>query len=283
MWELDCEEGWVPKNWCFWTVVWEKTLESPLDCKEIHPVHPKGDQSWVFIGRADAEAETPILWPPHAKSWLIGKDLDAGRDWGQEEKGKTEDEMAGWHHRLDGPEFEQTLGVGDGQGGLVCCNSWGCKESDTTERLNWLILKSMDNLLNWRQTLFHLICCFLWVVKSCLWLKCIRSSCNPSLLTCEQHEMLSLLCSYKPRGFPDGTVGKEPPCQHKRHWFNPWVGKIPWRRKWQPSPAFLLEKSHGQRSLVGCSPLCCKRVGHDLVTKTTNQWWTALSQLSFSS
>ena len=106
MWELDCEESWVLINWCFWTVVLEKTLESPLDCKEIQPVHPRGDQSWVFIGRTDAEAETPILWPPHAKSWLIGKDPDARRDWGQEEKGTTEDEMAGWHHQLDGHEFE---------------------------------------------------------------------------------------------------------------------------------------------------------------------------------
>ena len=106
MWELNCEESWVLKNWCFWTVVLEKTLESPLDCKEIQPVHPKGDQSWVFIGRTDAEAETPILWPPYAKSWLIGKDPDAGRDWGQEEKGKTEDEMARGHHRLNGHEFE---------------------------------------------------------------------------------------------------------------------------------------------------------------------------------
>ena len=106
IWELDCEESWAPKNWCFWTVVLEKTLESPLDCKEIQPIHPKGDQSWVLIGRTDAEAETPILWPPDAKSWLVGKDPDAGRDWGQEEKGMTEDEMAGWHHRLNGHEFE---------------------------------------------------------------------------------------------------------------------------------------------------------------------------------
>ena len=102
MWELDCEKSWAQKNWCFWTLALEKSLESPLDCKEIQPVHPEGDQSWVFIGRTDAEAETPILWPPHAKSWLIGKDPDAGRNWGQEEKGTTEDEMAGWHHRLDG-------------------------------------------------------------------------------------------------------------------------------------------------------------------------------------
>ena len=105
IWELDCEESWAPKNWCFWSVVLEKTLESLLDCKEIQPVHPKGDQSWVFIGRSDAEAETPILWPPHVKSWLFGKNPDAGRDWGQEETGMTEDEMAGWHHRLDGHEF----------------------------------------------------------------------------------------------------------------------------------------------------------------------------------
>ena len=125
------------KNWCFWTVVLEKTLKSPTDCKEIQPVHSKGDQSWIFIGRTYAEAETPILRPPHVKSWLLGKDSDAGRDWGQEEKGTTEDEMPGWHHRLDGHEFEWIPGVGDGQGGLVCCDSWGHKESDTTEWLNW--------------------------------------------------------------------------------------------------------------------------------------------------
>ena len=136
MWDLDCGESWVPKNW-FWTAVLEKTLESPLDCKEIQPVHSEGDQSWVFLGRTDAEAETPVLWPSHVKSWHIGKDPDAGRDWGQEEKGTTEDEMDGWHHRLDGHEFAFTLGVGDGQGGLACCNSWGGKESDTTEWLNW--------------------------------------------------------------------------------------------------------------------------------------------------
>ena len=122
---------------CFWTVVLEKTLESPLDCKEIQPVHSKGDQSWVFIGRNDAKAETPVLWPPHVKSWLFGKDCDAGRDWGQEEKGTTEDEMAGWHYWLYGHEFEWTPGVGDGQGDLKCCDSWGRKESDTTEQLNW--------------------------------------------------------------------------------------------------------------------------------------------------
>ena len=138
MWELDCEESWALKNWCVWTVVLEKTLESPLDFKEIQPVHSKGDQSWVFIGGTDVEAETPIIWPPHAKSWLIGKDSDAGRDWGQEEKGMTQDEMAGWHHRLNGHESEWTPGVGEGQGGLPCCDSRGRKESDTTELLNWI-------------------------------------------------------------------------------------------------------------------------------------------------
>ena len=141
MWELDCEESWAMKNWCFRSVL-EKTLESPLDCKEIQPIHSKGDQSWGFFGRTDAKAETLVLWPPHAKSWLIGKDSDAGRDWGQEEKGMTEDEMAGWHHWLDGRESEWTPGVGDGQGGLACCHSWDRKESDTTERLNWTELNS---------------------------------------------------------------------------------------------------------------------------------------------
>ena len=136
MWELDCEESWALKNWYFWTVVLEKTLESLLD-NEIQPVNPKGDQSWVFIWRTDAEAETPILWPPYTKRWLIGKDPHAGRDWGQEEKGTTEDEMAGWHHWLDGHEFEWTPGIVDGQGGLVFCDSWGYKQSDMTEHVNW--------------------------------------------------------------------------------------------------------------------------------------------------
>ena len=137
MWELDHKESWAPKNWCFWTVMLEKTLESPLDFKEIQPVHPKGNQSWIFIGRTDAAAETPILWPPDAKNWLIWKDPGAGKDWRQEEKRTTEDEMVGWYHQLNGHEFEQAPEVGEGQGGLVCCGSWGRKGSDTTEWLNW--------------------------------------------------------------------------------------------------------------------------------------------------
>ena len=126
----------VAKNWCFWPVVLGKALERTWGCKEIQPVHPKGNQSWIFIGRTDAEAETPVLWPPDVKNWLIWKDPDAGKDWRQE-KQTTEDEMVGWHHRLNGHEFEQAVGIGDGQGSLACCSPWGCKESAMTEQLNW--------------------------------------------------------------------------------------------------------------------------------------------------
>ena len=142
MWELDYKESCALKNWCFWNVMLEKTVRSPLDCKEIQPVHCN-DQSWVFIGRTDAE--TPILWTPDV-NWLIGKDPDVGRDCGQEEKGTTEDEMAGWHHWLDGHESEWTPGDGDGQGGLACCDAWGGKESDTTERLNWTELNTLKKI-----------------------------------------------------------------------------------------------------------------------------------------
>ena len=139
MWELDCEESWGPKNWCFWAVVLEKILESPLDCKEIQPVHPKGDQSWVFIGRTDVEAETPILWPPDLKSWLFWKDPDVGKEWRQKEKGTTEDEMAAWHHWLDGREFEWTPGVGDGPGVLWFMGSQRVGHYWAAE-LNWVEL-----------------------------------------------------------------------------------------------------------------------------------------------
>ena len=137
MWELNYKKGWALKNWCFWTVVLEKTVKSPLDCKEIQPVHPKGNQSWIFIRGTDVEAEAPILWPPDVKNWLIWKDPDAGKDWRQEEKGMTEDEMVGWYHWLNGHKFEKVPRVGDGQGSLACCSPWGCKNLDTTERLNW--------------------------------------------------------------------------------------------------------------------------------------------------
>ena len=132
MWELDYKESWVPRNWCFWTAVLEKTLESPLNCKEIKPVNPKANQLWISTGRTDTEAEAPILWPSDAKSRFIGKDPDAGKDWGQEEKGATENEVVEWCHQPNGHEFEQTLGDSEGQGSLACCSPWACKELDTT-------------------------------------------------------------------------------------------------------------------------------------------------------
>ena len=136
MWGLGYKESWVLKNWCFWTVVLEKTRKS-LGLQGDPTSHPKGNESWISIGRTDAEAEAPLLWPPDAKNWFTGKDPDAGKDWGQEKKWITEDEMIGWHHWLHEHEFEQSLGVGDRQGGLACCSPWGHKESDTTEQLNW--------------------------------------------------------------------------------------------------------------------------------------------------
>ena len=150
MWELDYKESWAPKNWRFWTVVLEKTLESPLDCKEIQPVSPKGNQSWIFIGRTDAEAEAPILWPPDAKNWLAGKDPDAGKDWGQKEKVLTEDEMAGWHHWFNGPEFEKALRDGEGRRSLVCCSPWGRKELDMTELLMKKAMAPQSSTLAWK-------------------------------------------------------------------------------------------------------------------------------------
>ena len=168
--ELDYKERWAPKNWCFWTVVLEKTLESPLDGKETKPVHPKGNQSWIFIGMTGVEAETPILWPPDVKNWLIWKDPDAGKVRRQEEKWMTEDEMVGWHHLLDGHEFEQSLGVGNGQGRLGCCSPWGLKESDTTEWLNWTELNEVDETgayyIEWskseRKTPIQYIKAYIW-------------------------------------------------------------------------------------------------------------------------
>ena len=146
MWELDHKEDWAPKNCCFWTVVLEKTLESPLHCKKIQTVHPKGYQSWMFIGSTDVEVESQLLWPPDAKNWLIGKDPDVGKDWRQNEKGTPEDEMVGWHHWLNGLEFELALEVGDGQGGLACCSPRGHKELDMTEWLNWLMYRIFANV-----------------------------------------------------------------------------------------------------------------------------------------
>ena len=142
MWELDYKQNWVPKNWCFWTVVLVKILDTCLYHKEIKPVNRKGNHSYIFIGKTDAEAETPIFWPLDVKKWLIRKYSDAGKDWRQEEKRTREDKIFGWHHWLDGHEFEQALGIGDRQGSLACCNPWGHKESDITEWLNWTELKT---------------------------------------------------------------------------------------------------------------------------------------------
>ena len=205
MWELDCEEGWAPKNWCFWTVVLEKTLESPLDYKEIQLVYSKGDQPWVFFGRKDAKAETPVLWPPHGKSWLIGKDSDAGRDWGQEEKGMTEDEMAGWHHRLNGRESEWTP------------NSWDCKESDTTEQLNWTELKEFPGSSAGKE-----------------------SACNAGR---RQFDSCVRKIPGEGIGYPlqdilASLVAQTVKNASGRPGFDPWVGKIPWRRAWRPTPVF---------------------------------------------
>ena len=149
MWELDYKESWATKNWCFWTVVLEKILESPLYSKEIKPITPKRNQSWMFIGRTDPEVETLILWPSDAKSWLIGKDPDAGQDWRREEKGTTEDEMVGGYHQLNGHEFEQVPGVGDGQGSLACCRPWGFKvRHDWVTELNWTEEEDMGKTLS---------------------------------------------------------------------------------------------------------------------------------------
>ena len=156
MWELDHKEGWVPKNWWLWTLVLEKMPESPLDCKDIKPVNCKGNQSWIFIGRTDAEAEAPILWPSYVKNQLIRKDLDAGKDWRQEKKGTTEDEIVGWHHQLNGHEFEQAPGDGEGQGSLACCSPWGRIELDTTEQ--------QEN-----SSLNYTITCLLFVFLTKIW------------------------------------------------------------------------------------------------------------------
>ena len=155
------------KNWLFPTVVLEKTLENPLEWKEIKPVNPKGNQSWIFTGRTDAEAETPILWPPGKKNWVVGKDPDAGKDWRREEKGTTEDEMVGWHYWLDGHEFELALGVDDGQGSLACCSPWGRKQSDTTQRLNWTELPSrLAGLISLQSTgLSRVLLLSVWLIS----------------------------------------------------------------------------------------------------------------------
>ena len=184
MWELVHKEGRMPKNWCIWTEVLEKILESPLDYKEIKPVNPKGNQLWLFIGRSDAKTEAPIIWAPDAKSQLIRKDPDAGKDWRQE-KGTTEDEMVGWHHWLNGHEFMQAPGVGEGQGSLVCCSPWGHKESDTTDWLNWTELE-----------LYSLLCASLGGKRTCG--RVGTRICMAESLHCSPETTTTLLIGYTP-------------------------------------------------------------------------------------
>ena len=171
IWKLDHNNDWAVKNWCLQTVMLQKTLESPLDSKEIKPVHPKGNQPWIFFRRNDAEAEAPILWPPDGKSQLIGKDPDAGKDWGQEEKGMTEGEMVGWHYQLNGHEFAQTPGIGEGQESLACCSPWGQKESDMTEWMSspWKCLISSPALFStsgFLQSFFKILLKMLLLIPS---------------------------------------------------------------------------------------------------------------------
>jgi len=187
MWELDYKESWVPKNRCSWTVVLEKTLESPLDCKEIKPVHPKGDQSWLFIGRTDAKAEAPILWPPDAKNWLIGKDPCAGKDW-RWEKEMTEDEVVGWHHQLNGHEFEQASGVGDGQGSLACCSPWGRRVGHNwATELNWTEL-----IINIGKFLSNSACLIYISLKSPIFLTLTISHLLQYIIVVLKHNLLFL-------------------------------------------------------------------------------------------
>ena len=206
MWVLDDKEGWVSKNWCFQTVVLDKTLDSPLDYKEITPVNLKGNQTWIFIERTDFEAEAPILWPPDAKRQLTGKDSNAGNNWGQEEKRTAEHEVVGWHHWPSGHEFEQTLGDGEEQGSLACSSSWDCKESDRTEQLNnnknsfnyifdlYIFFKILfyyffNFYFNWRLITLQYCGCFChtstWINQGCA---CVSHSWDPSHLP--QHPSL---------------------------------------------------------------------------------------------
>ena len=229
MWELDYKKSWVLKNWCFWTVVLEKTLESPLGSKEIQSVHPKGNQSWTFIGRTDAEAETPILWPLDSKSWLVRKDPDAWKDWRQEEKGMTDGEMVGWHHRLHGLEFEQALGVGDWQGSLACCSLWDCKESNTTEQLAW----EMSAIVQWLA--HYLVLPFLGIS--------MRIDLHGSL-PCHGEGACVTRWSYEPCCVgPPKIMGQSTEF---------WQNVIHWRKEWQTAPIYFLWESHEPYKSTKC-------------------------------
>ena len=201
MWELYHKEGWALKNWCFWTVVLKKTLESPLDCKEIKPINRKENQHWIFIGRIDAETEAPVLWPPDAKSWLIRKDPGDGKDWRQEEKGTAENEMIRWRHRFNGYKFEQVLRVGEEQGSLVCYSPWGLRESDMTELLNndksFIYVFSLINSLPLSKQQQHMNGVCVYIVKS-------KFLCMDSVFSVSSHWSLlpcAIFCKSRPLVF----------------------------------------------------------------------------------
>ena len=234
-WTIKKAECWRIDAFVLWC--WRR-LESPLDCKEIQPVYPKRDQSWVFFGRTDVEAETPILWPPDVKSWLIWKDPNAGKDWGQEEKGTTEDEMAGWHHQLNGHELDMSWapGVGDGQGGLACCSSWGRKVSDMTECLNWTEVTFDETYISeqWSSYIHlfgRLICRFdlettlllshpIYFSISCvLFVRRYRPLSQPIQVA------LRFACCLS--GFPSGSNGKESACSARDWGLIPGLGRSP--------------------------------------------------------
>ena len=247
MWELDRKQSWAPNNWWFWTVVL-KTLKSPLDCK-IKPVHPKGNQSWIFTGRTDAEAETPILWPPDGKNWLIGKDPDAGQDWRPEEKWMAEDEMVAWHHRLHGHEFEQAPGVGDGQGSLVCCSPWGHKESDTSEQLNWTEEKKRTVISKLKSKLYKILSPLLSSsYDSHFSTRCLKLFCKYSIVF--------TLLSFLPLFLALLILCRSPGTSREQRKEEPWSGSFPagkersrgrktvhaWRASPSVSPMFWMYK-----------------------------------------
>ena len=276
------------KNWCFWTGVLEKTLESSLDCKEINLVNPKGNQSWILIGRTDAEAETPILWPSDAKNWLIGKDPDAGIDRRQEEKWTTEDEMVGWYHWLDGHEFEQVLGVGDGLGSLACCNAWSRKELDTTERLNWTEMMFRCESWTIKKVERRIIDAFeLWCWRGLLRVSWTARWSNQSILNkiSPEYSLKGLMLKLKLQIFGHlmwrTDIGKDPDAE--RDWGQEEKGStedemVGWHH-WFDGHEFelALGVGDGQGSLA-----CCSIWGHKESDTTERLNWTEVILLCFS-
>ena len=257
----DHKESWAPKNWCFWTVVLKKTLESPLDCKEVQPVNPKENQSCIFIGRTDAEAEAQILWPPYTMNWVIGKDPDAGKDGRQEEKGMTGDEMVEWHHRLNGHEFEQASGVVDGQKSLACCSPWGCKELNMTEQLNWL---------NWKEPHVSHSTSLLPVGGNpigklraplclCQWYRLARANCSMV--------RIFFSCLLSSWWLPWNSTGRESSCNPGDPGSIPGLGRSPGEMHGNPLQYSCLENAMDEER-GGLQSVGSQRVGHDWATNT---------------